>query len=831
MPLCLCLLLSIFIHNSSSAQTTAVSGTILDAETGEPMAFATVVFTGTTIGVTSDFNGNYSLTTTQKVDSVSASFMGYETNTKVVLRGQKNKINFDMLTEKKEVGVVRVSAKGDAARKLIRGVQKAKAKQNKNNLSAYQYEAFTKIQFAINNISEKYKKKKVIKKLGPLFDTISYLSEDREKAVLPVFISEVISDFYFADKPARNKEVIRGSRIKGVGVEDGTFVSQLLGSSFQQYNFHDNILNILTKNFVSPISTHSLSFYNYTIVDITYENGLPINQIKVEPKNPLDLAFTGYIWIEDSTFALTRVSLSVPSSANLNYVEKLKITQEYLKMDNGVYMPNKTRILIDIVELSKNSAGMIALFNSTAENIVINEPKEDKFYDYPVVTSGDITNKSDTFWENNRHDTLTKDELRVSNSIDSLTNLPMIKNWVEFLNIVIDGYLKVGKVDLGPYAFLYGYNALEGNRFRLGFRTNYDFSKKFIFKGYGAYGTSDEKWKYMGEAEAILSRKRWTTLGFQQRKDVDQIGVTDNDYGASNLFTALSISNANQLNRTFENKLWFASEFRKGWNVRLAMHSKELSFEPINDFNFKYRTNPLDTSELASDFTTSEASIELRWAPKEYFLANDNERVRVSRQGDLAVSIKYAKGINGLFNSQFDYDKIVGRLNYGFNFGYLGITDLEFEVLKVFGDVPYPLLNVHRGNQSFIYGKQIFNLMNFFEFVSDESVSLFAEHHFNGALLNRIPLMKKLKWRLVLAGKGSYGSMTKSNQSLVPNYDLDGVPVSQFKQLNKTPYGEVGFGVENIFKVLRVDFLKRLTHLKDPGVDEYGIMASLAFAF
>jgi hypothetical protein len=819
------------VSNPLLAQKTVVKGKIIDAETNAPMAFASVYFTGTTIGVTSDFSGNFEISTTEKVDSVTATFMGYESYTRAIVRGTTNTLKIELVSSAKTVKRTVINAKVNPAIRIIRKVQRNKDKYNKSNLNAYEYESFTKIQIAVNNISEKYKEKKFIKKIGTMFDTISYLSEDRDKAVLPVFISEVLSDFYFVNRPDRVKEVIKASNVKGVGVDDGSFVSQLLGSTFQQYNFHDNILPILSKNFVSPISMHSLSFYDYRIVNKDYTEDIPVFQIEVKPKNSLDLAFEGYIWVQDSTFALKRVSLSVPKAANLNFVEKLKITQEYVLTDAGIYIPNKSRILIDIAELSKQSAGMIALFTTSQKNIKVNQPKDAKFYDYPVETVEGFTEKSDTFWDNHRHEPLSVDEQRVVDRIDTLSNLPVIKTWVEIVNIAVDGYKKVGKFGVGPYVFLWGFNNLEGHRFRLGFLSNEDFSKKWILKGYGAYGLRDEKFKYMGKVEHILSRKRWTSIGIQRKSDVEQIGVNDQDYDVSNLFTALSISNANQLNRVDENKVWFHSEFKKGWSARVTLKTKDYQFEKVNDFNFKYYQNVSDTNSLTSNFATSEASVELRFAPREYFLSNENSRVRVAKKGDLVMSVRYTHGFKNVLDGDFNYDKIRGKLYYGLDFGYLGRTDMEFTVSKVFGNLPYPILNVHRGNESAIYGTRTYNLMNFFEFISDESVSLFAEHHFNGAIMNRMPLMKKLKWRLVLQGKGVYGSMTHANRRLTPSIDSDGNELSNFNLLNKKPYGEMGFGIENIFKIFRIDALHRLTYWDLPNSDKFAVKFSLNLSF
>jgi hypothetical protein len=825
----------LFCTQISIAQTeTVVEGKVMDLKTGEPITGAKITFFGSKVSSISNFDGLFVIKTSSAVDSIEVYYVGYEPQNVRITRGIKQNILVQMEQKAKVYRTIRTVNKVDMAKKIIEKAQDNKNKYNIEQLQSYECESFTKIQIAVNNVSEQFKNNRLLKGVEGIFDTMSYLSEDKNKQVLPIFISENLSNFYYNKSPRLNKEVIVASRVKGVGVEDGTFLSQLLGSTFQQYNFNDNILPILQKNFVSPISKSSQTYYNFVLEEITYVPGSSkkLYQIEVTPKNPLDLVFTGYIWIEDSTFALKKLTLSITNKANLNFVEKLKITQELERTEAGAYIPVKSRILIDIAELSKNSAGMIALFNNSFEKIKVNVERSHKFFDYPITMNEDAAQKSDEFWDSARHEKLSDDEKRALAKIDTLTNVKVVKNYVELINIIFNGYKSIGKIDFGPYALLYGYNVLEGHRFRLGARTNFNFSKKYIFSGYGAYGLLDERWKYKAQAEAILSRKHWTVLGTSYRNDVEQIGVNDDYYGASNLFTTVSIFNASQLNRAKESKLWFMSEFTKGWHIRMVLKHKEYQFEPVNGFNFAYLEKRNDTSSKTSDFTDASATISLRWAPKEYYLQNDNERVKQSKPGGLALSMNYTRGFKGFFGSRFDYNKVTATVEKGLSFGYWGRTDFTVSATKIFESLPYPLLEIQRGNQSFIYNTSAYNQMDFFEFITDQSVFLKAEHHFNGAIFNRIPLMKKLKWREFVEGRAVMGSISKQNIDLIPAYDRYGVLVSPIQNsINKEPYVEVAYGIENIFKVLQVVAVHRLTHLKGEGYRSFGIKLGLSLSF
>ena len=828
---CLLLILSSILR---AQELTVVKGKIIDLKTNEVITGAMMVFAGTEDRCVSSFEGTFTAKTRSNSDTLIVSYVGYETQKIKVSQGITQVVQIKMNAKETTLIGVKTVNKVNRAIKLIEKAQGNKILYNIEKLNSFECESFTKIQIAVNNVSEELKNKRLLKSVEGLFDTLSYLSEDKNKLVLPIFLSENLSNFYFNKNPKQIKEVIVASRVKGVGVEDGTFLSQLLGSTFQQYNFNDNILPILEKSFISPISKSSLTYYNFKLVGSNYPEGSnkKIYQIEVTPKNPLDLVFTGYIWIEDSTFALRSLTLSITNKANLNFVEKLKITQVLEPTSSGAYMPVKTRILIDIAEISKKSAGMIAMFSNSYERILVNSEKTRKFFDYPITLKEDATQKSDAYWDSARHEELSDDEKRVIAMIDTLTNVKVIKNYVEFINIIFNGYKTFGKIDFGPYALVYGRNAIEGNRVRIGAKTNFSFSKRFILSGYGAYGFGDRQFKYKAQAEQVLSRKHWTMLGLSYKKDVEQIGVTDDYYGSSNLFTAVSVFAASQLNRTQESKLWFNSEFTKGWNAKIVLMHKEYQFAPVNKFNFAYFDTPSDTLNKSSNFTNATATFSLRWAPKEYYLQNDNERVRQSKPGGLALSVNYTRGIKGVLGSRFNYNRLTATIEKGLSFGYWGRTDFTLSGTKIFEALPYPLLEVHRGNQSFVYSTSSYNLMNFFEFITDKSVFFKMEHHFNGAIFNRITLMKKLKWREFCEGRAVLGGISQKNIDLIPGWDNKSIEVTPIdNRINRDPYVEVAYGIENIFKVLQIVAVHRITQLNTPGVRRFGIKIGMSVSF
>lgn len=822
----------LFSTSLTFAQQTVVKGRVIDGATGEAIPYVSILFLGTSVGTTTDFDGYYTLKTTEKVDSIRVSFLGFDVQIKPVIRGKSQVIDFQLIETATEVEEVIVRPGENPADKIIRWAQEQKSNNEYKSLDAYQYESFTKVQLAIDNLSEKFKKRKLMQPIIPLFDTVSHLSESG-KPILPVFISESLSDYYALKKPFRTREYIKATKIVGVGVTDGSLTSQIIGSSFQQYNFYANWISILDKNFVSPIANSSLNYYIFTLRDTILIDGKPCFELQVNKKRKGDLAFTGKIWIEDSTYALKRVILSIDKSANLNFIDKLKIQQELEQTDAGPWLPSKTRVLINIQEISENSPGMVALFYTSNKDFVVNQPQPVKFYDIPLEVAEDATQYDNEFWNENRHEKISESEKRVYQMVDTLRNLPAVKTWIEYVDIIINGYKEFGKIGIGPYALIYGYNNLEGNRFRLGFRTNEYFSKKWTLRAYLAYGTLDGRFKYYGRVDRILSRKRWTELNVSYKNDVEQIGVTDQDYSTSNLFTQLSLFQADQLNRTIEYKARIGREFRKGITGWLTVRNKSYSFSPIRDFNFAYISNREDPNNLsiANSFINTSVTAKIRIAMKELFIIDGNERISIGNGFAPQFEVSYTRGLRDVLDGGFNYDKIDFKLRQYVVFGTLGQGDYILTAGKVFSPVPYPLLFVQRGNEAFISSRNAYNLMNFFEFVTDQYVAMNYEHHFDGLFTNRAPLIKKWKLRLFATAKGVWGSVTRDNLALLPERDAAGRPVSGFGEINREPYVEVGYGVENIFRILRVDFIHRLTHLDNPNARPFGVKLQVQLTF
>jgi hypothetical protein len=821
---CAFLMLGIFAI-SAYAQETLVKGKITDAYTGDPIPFVNVVYKGTSIGTTTDFDGNYSLRTTSPTDSLIASYIGYKSRTKAIAKRTSQTINFQLEEDVMRLRDVVILAGENPAFAILRNIVRNKAQNDKRKLTAYEYDTYSKTEIDIDNITDKFKQKKLITKITQVLDSIEQIAGEDGKPVLPIFISESVSKFYYRNNPELKFENIKETKISGVGFEDGSLMSQLVGASFQEYNFYKNWLTILEKDFVSPIADGWRLYYDYDLTDSLYIGDDYCYRLDFFPKSPQSLAFTGTMWITKEDYAIKQIEASVGKEANLNFIEKIKIHQELIRTTSGAWIPVKNRVLVDVGEINDSMAGILAKFYTSNRNIIVNQPKEVKFYSKPIVLDEQyiLNQHDDDHWNALRHDPLTDLEKNVYRMIDTLQNIPVVRTYMDIIKILVNGYKPVGKVDVGPYLSLLSVNNIEGLRLQSGFKTNYHFSKKWVLGGQLGYGFMDERFKYSASVTHILDRKHWTTFSLRVRSDLGRVGIDDENLADDYLLLAATRFGIFRRGYYFdETRLNFKRELVKGFSQRVAFRYS--TFNP--EFDFGYYSNPGDVSSLKQQFQTAEVIFESRFARDELFLQYDNERVSMGPQKWPIITFRYTLGLEGIGGSDFTYDKFRLSVLKRFPMGGLGTGRVTLTGEYISGVLPYPLLSMHIGNETPLYTDVIYSLMNFGEFFSDRFVSMQYRQNFEGFLLNSIPLMRKLKWRLTGLANVIYGDVSEKN--LVVSDPLP-FPETNRNLTYDTPYVELGYGVENIFRFLRVDFVHRLTYLENDRARKFGILFTVQF--
>ncbi|MCD4736613.1 MAG: DUF5686 and carboxypeptidase regulatory-like domain-containing protein [Bacteroidales bacterium] len=801
-------------------QVTKIMGSVIDKETKEPVPFANVYFAGTTIGVSSDFNGEFSIETKNPSDTLVASSMGYKSQYHIVIRNRFQEIIFEMEPDNISLPEVVILAGENPAEVLLRKIIENKSTNYKKEFEYYQYEVYNKIEIDANNISERFKNRRIMRPFHFIFDHID-TSTINGKTYLPVFLSESLSDFYFRNSPRTKKEVIKAAKLSGVENES---ILQFVGSMFQDYSIYENYITLFQKNFVSPVADFGLSYYKYYLIDSTFKKDKWCYKIMFKPRRKQELTFTGNFWVHDTTFAIKSFEVEIADDANINYINDLVLMQEFDLIDNKYWMVTWEKGIGDfnILEDNKKTLGFFGRKTTSYQDFVFNEPKEKDFYSTPtnVIVLDNAYKKGEEYWETSRHHTLSEDEQTIYYLVDTIKNLPAFKTWADIVETVVTGYYEIGKYELGPYMSLLSFNAIEGARFRFGGRTTPKFSKKSRYGAYIAYGTRDQKIKYGADVLYLMNKNPRRALTASYKYDIEQLGKSPNAF-RDDFFLAVFFRRnpADKLSMTKEMSLNYEHEWFNGLSNQLNMMRKEII--PVG--NARVTVNNEFGEEVVLDkMIATEVGLSTRFAYREKFIMGNFNRTSLGTKFPI-VAVHYAYGIPGFLDGEYEYHKARVALKHWFNVFNIGWSKYIIEAGKIWGKLPFPYLRLHPGNETFIFDETAYNLMNYFEFVSDQYISLYYSHHFDGFFLNYIPLMRLLKWREVFYFRGVVGSLSDKN---LKYNNLPGITHTLAH-----PYYEVGMGIENILKIFRVDGIWRISHMDNPGIKKFALFFSFYFSF
>jgi len=799
-------------------QTTKVSGKVSDALTNEPVPFANVAFKGTRIGAVTDINGNFTIETNEPTDSLTASFVGYKAVTLKINRGKSQTANFLLKTSEVELLEVVVKAGENPANILIKKVIDHKDENDRNRHEYFSYELYNKLEFDLTDIPPDFKEKKLVKPFAFIFDNVDS-NVTNSKPFLPFFITETISDVQYRKNPKATKERIKASKISGLENES---VTQFLGDMYQNIDVYDNYMNIFGKSFVSPVSNVGLLYYKYYLTDSAFFDNQWCYKLKFKPRRKQELTFTGECWIHDTTFAIRKIDIRVVDDANINFVEDLAVVKEYTRVDNQYWMLSKEMLVVDFAA-RKDGMGLIGRRSASYKDFTINVPIPEESLSGPenIVVDDNSTGKDESFWAEARHDSLSDREKKIYSMVDTIKTLPAFRTYVDIITLFFTGHYEVGKFEIGPYFTLFSFNQVEGARFRLGGRTGPKFSERLRLEGYAAYGAKDEEFKYMGGFRYFLQTKPRMAIGARYKNDVVQLGQSENAFQDDNILSSLFRRNpADKLTQQESYRFYYEQEFYSGFSYRLSLDHGTLM--PLGSLDYSYYSDS-ESNQVSNVINMSEASLVLRFAYREKFVEGDKGRISLGSEYPV-TRLVFTSGLKGVIESDFSYYKLTAKVDDNIPLPPFGYTYLAVEAGKVWGSVPYPLLHVHQGNESYFYDYASFNMMNYYEFVSDQYASLFVVHHFDGFFLDKIPLLRKLKWREVASLRAVYGGLSESNRKLLVSPDEIG-------SLSAKPYVETGFGVENIFKILRFDFMYRLSYLDNPDIAKFGVRGSLQITF
>lgn len=815
----------VLFANSLLSQKTVVTGKVIDAVTKEPLPFSPVMFVGTKSGAQTDLDGNFKIETYYSSDSLKAVVLGYAPLAKKVKQGTTSVVNFELSAASNETSevVIRPDDGPNPAIALMKKVLRNKKINNREKLDAYEYEAYNKVEFDLNNITEKFQDRKIFNAFEFVFEGVD---TTQQKPYLPVFMTESLSDYYFKRNPKLSKEVVKATKVSGVENES---INQFLGDMYQNINVYDNELIAFSKSFTSPISAYALGFYDYDLVDSAAIDGKWCYKLQFFPRRKAELLFFGEMWIADTSYAVKEIEATIADGANINWIKNFKVKQTFNEIEPEVWMLVKDELVVDF-NVSEKKLGAYGRKTSSYRTFIINKERPQEYYEgfSDIIVAEDAGDHDDSYWQQARHIALSAKEERIYHMVDTLKNLPQFVTVSNILNLFVNGYKVIGNFELGPYYTFYSFNPIEGNRLRFGGRTSNDFSKKLMLEGYLAYGFKDERFKYGGGATWVLNKNPRMAMNVFAKRDMEQLGQGNGAFRQDNVLSSLFRRNpANKLTDVTELSGYIEKEWLYGFQNKALFRHRVL--KPAGS-NFQYvRFKPdLNEQEQVNYLITTEVGLYTRFAYKEKFVYGEFERISLGTNYPV-LEFQYNYGIPGLMGGEFQFQRIGVRISDKVRFGPFGYLRISSEAGKFIGNLPYPLLMIHQGNETFFYDEGSYNTMNFFEFVSDEWVNVWASYHADGLFLNKIPIMRRLKWREVASAKAVVGGYDLRND-LILSRDVNGDGKPDIYTLEK-PFVEAAIGVENIFKVLRIDFIWRLTYLDNPNIVKYGLRAKLQFEF
>lgn len=812
---------AVFLYGGLLAQKTIVSGKIYDAKTKESLPFVNIAFKDSKIGTTTDIDGAYRIETYYAEDSLVASFIGYKPMAKAIKKDQTQTLDYFLDPGSVSLGEVVISAKDfeNPADIILKKIIKNKPINNREKLDAYQYETYNKIEFDLNNLSKKFTERKVFKDFDFIFNQ---LDSSKAKVALPFFMTETLSDYYYERQPKGRKEIIQATKVSGINNES---ISQFLGQMYLDVNIYDNSIGIFGKNFISPISNYGGAFYKYFLVDSMFIDSKWCYRLDFKPKNENELVFQGHFWVNDTTYAIKEIDARILKSANINFITDLEVHHTYQEVEKEVWMLTKEEILADFT-IVQGETGFYGKKLTTYRNFVINKPKDDAFYGGAenVISESAINSKSNEYWKGVRHEDITDKQQAIYDMVDSLKTNPMFMTYVDVVNFIFQGYKVEGEVEIGPVFTFLSYNAVEGLRPKFGLRTSNAFSTDLLLEGYLAYGTRDQRFKYMLGGQYFLSKKPRQSVGAYYSEDLELIGQTPNYFPRDHFITSLTSRNPqdrlilNKQARIYTEREWFT-----GFSTKLEFRRRDLAARGDWQFQRLELTDDGLSKVDINSIVTSDLSVGVRFAFRESFVTGEFERVSLGSRWPI-IKLNVDFGMKNVLGSQYAYQKLTANVYDEIPLGPFGTMHYTFEAGMVGQALPYPLLFVHAGNESIFQNNEAFNTMNYFEFVSDKYVALRLEHHFGGLFFNKIPLLQKLKWRELVGVNTIYGQFNKANLSkmLLPDktYSFD-----------KRPFAEAYVGVENIFKLFSVDAIWRLTYLEHPLAQKFGILIGFDIQF
>lgn len=856
-----------------------IHGTVVDSETGDPIPYLNIYYDGKGMGTITDMEGRYSIEYHSGWNELTFSMVGYTTQV-IKVSAQTRELNIKMRSDLMLEEVIvkpkkeKYSRKNNPAVELMKKVIASKKKTNLEQNDFYRYNKYQKITLAVNNITADSLRESWLFKKYPFFRDQVEVCDVTNKNILPLSIDETVSEKVYRKEPHSEKTYIRGINSGGVNelFSTGDMLTTVLKDVFQDIDIYQDRFRFLQYPFDSPVSEAGINFYKFYIMDTVYVDKEKCFHLSFVPNNPQDFGFTGHLYIlADSTYRVKESLLNLPKKTDINFVDNMIIDQKFGELPTGEWVLLEDDMLCELSYLKK-VLGSYQVRRTTRYFDFSFDPIPESMFKRKEKEIKDVNAmmRNEMYWSQYRQEELTKSETRMGSFVDDLTKIKGFKYIIFVLKALIENFVETStpdsKVDIGPINTIISSNYIDGLRLRGSLQTTAKLHPHLFLKGYYAYGFKDQKSKYMGEVEYSFNKKEYLpreypknslTLTYQYDNMLpsDKFISTDKD----NVFTALKVCSVDQYN--YERKATLKYEREREFGLKTTAMFRHANYEPCGELFYRTMAgesalqSALDRQELAGqkwvkspfnthDITVTEMSFGLRYAPGETFVNTKQRRLPVNLDAP-EFTLQHTLALKGVLGGDYTYNMTEASAYKRFWLSSWGNIDVYLKGGIQWNKVPFPLLIMPAANLSYIIQDETFNLINNMEFLNDRYASLDVSWNMQGKLFNRIPLLKKLKWREFIGVKCLWGTLTdKNNPFLEQNrydntlmmfpghYDMNGVYQYSSNVMDpKKPYVEITAGIHNIFKLLHVEYVRRLNYNELPTANKWGVRLMIRTVF
>jgi len=840
------ILLFLTLAQVMSAQT--IKGVVVDEETGDTIPKTGVQYKNSNISTACDKNGFFTIER-RNDEYLTFSAVGYKTLSILIGPNTPSEMRITLKSETKRLNEVTIKAKrGKYSRKnnpaveLMKRVIAAKKRTDLSNHDYYQFNKYQKLTFAINDISPAQLENEKTQKKQWLINQIE-VCQYNNKLILPLSVDETVTQNLFRKDPKNEKTIVLGQNTTGVNdlIQTGDVLNTVIKDVFTDVDIYDDQIRLLQYPFTSPIGKDAIDFYRFYIVDTLYVDNDECYHLQFVPNNQQDFGFRGELWVlTDTTLHVKKCKLTLPKKTDVNFTDNLSILQEYTKLPNGEWALTTDDMIVEM-SVVKFMTKFIVIRTTRMSNYAFNKIPDREFKGKAKIKYDPNSKmRDDDFWATNRMVHLTNGESSMSSFITGLSNTKGFKYILFGLKALIENFVETGKksyVDIGPINTMISTNFIDGLRTRLSAQTTANLSPHFFLSGYYARGWKSHKDYYKGQLTYSFNKKEYMpwefpkrTITFTSTYDVcspsDKFMPTDKD----NVFTAFKWTEVDKM--MFYNRQELAFEYEQYWGLKTTVKLKTEENEACGSLYFK----PLATNGGASvnRIRTTEASFQLRYSPGETYVNTKQRRLRVNFDPPV-FTISHTVGVKGVLGGDYDYNLTEASIYKRFWLNSWGKLDVSVKGGVQWNKVPFPLLIMPAANLSYIVEDETFNLINNMEFLNDRYASLDVSWDLNGKLFNRIPLIKKLKWREWLGIRCLWGTLTDKNNPTLERNAGDPVlmqfPEGSYIMDPKRPYIELVAGIHNIFKLLHVEYIHRLNYNNLPTATKNGVRIMIRLTF